>query len=417
MKKILFFAACIILFSGCFGGGKFNIEKDGGVVYTLETDAADFLQKSASYYSDTNFVQVLQEARQASPSNGNALIVAFVNKYNDRGHSPLPFFVRRSPEKYKPGMSNDELIKKLLDEYDKANTIVEHIISNRIKHFGIDESDFNIYQDKNKKIIIEINGVADVQRFRKLVQASADLKFFETWDNVEAYTYFDKLNKELAAEMLLQVDTTMPIDSTSQAYRWKENPVFSKLQLAVRPDEFNRSYSWEKGCRIGMADIADTSALNQMFKGKKAGYIFPLNLHLYWALNTEGEPVGPGMVSLYLIKSMDVLRPALDGKVITDAHVDAADNNRPVVTFNMDQDGAAEWAGITSRNVGKGIAITLDNRVISAPTVETEITGGTSTISGNFTESEAQDLANILKNASFPVRARIVDEKKVEPRK
>ena len=338
--------------------------------------------------------------------------------------------------------TNDDVVKVLKSEVNDAVSNSFNILRTRIDRFGVVAP--NIQRlDKEGRILIELPGVKEPARVRKLLQGSANLEFWETYSLVDIYQSFIAVNQVIAAQNNIlnpveaasvekAAETTAALenkvvsetdsllaevgeieaaqDSAMDVAKWqKEYPLFSKLQI----NQYQGRIS--EGPIVGYAATIDTASINEMLNRKAVKDALPRQLKLAWSVKSVDER--GQFYQLYALKSSGRNgRPALEGDVVTDAGVDFQQNrNSFEVSMAMNADGAKSWARITKENINKSIAIVLDDVVYSAPNVNDEIKGGRSSITGNFTADEAKDLANVLKSGKMAAKVRIIQEDVVGP--
>ncbi|MCE2845611.1 MAG: protein translocase subunit SecDF [Sphingobacteriales bacterium] len=401
----------------------------GEPVFTKTIDRALELQRN----SNKDFVTLFGQAHQEIDPNGS-LAAVFANIENQ--------------DKINFNSTNEQVLKVLKDESDAAISRSFNILRTRIDKFGVTQP--NIQQLGSGRILVELPGVKEPERVRKLLQGTAKLEFWETYNFGEVAPGLVAVNKLLvesakrdsaAAVNTVSTDTTttatadsanandllskMGTDTTAakdtsaqKSFEEfaKENPLFAVMFPAdgqVRTqDEKNAA---DKQCIIGYSLIKDTSRVNAIFSRDDVKAAMPKNLRLLWTV----KPRTAESQSLELIgikvTSRDGKSP-LDGSAISDARQDFGQfNSKPEISMRMNPDGAKVWKRMTGENIGKSIAIVLDDYVYSFPTVQGEIAGGSSSITGNFEINEAKDLANILKAGKLPAPARIVEEAVVGP--
>lgn len=447
-----------------------GLDLKGGMSVTLEISYPDLVKNLAGDSKQPSFVRPYESAVTLSKTSTDNFIDLFDREFNklSPGASLASIFATGDPVRFKTTMTNAQVIEKLREEAKNALDRTEYIIGNRINKFGVTEPNIQ-KQPLTGRLLIELPGVRDKMRVRKLLQTTANLEFWETYDNAKAYPYIEEANKVLARVVnnidpaeakkavvdtaAKAIDTanvaanpTTPTDTskidtasanllsgknntdtTSDAAvaakreeELKKNPIFKYLQLALRQNsEGDKKFYWEQGCRMGMVQLKDTAALNILLRHKALATVWPNDLKLLWGAKPEMfDQVPSNWLSLYAIKvTTRDGGPALEGKYVTDARqdYDQVNTSRVIVNMQMDNAGADKWANLTKANKGHAIAIVLDNVVYSAPTVENEIPNGSSVIQGSFNIDEATDLANILKAGSLPARAQIVDEAIVGP--
>ena len=330
--------------------------------------------------------------------------------------------VRPKPWKKKCEFCNSDVVGKL---------------HTRIDRFGVAQPNIQALEGKMGRIMVELPGIKEPERVRKLLQGSANLEFWETFDAKEIVPYLssvdNRLRDILAVESgaasadsvatdtvaVAQASAISAADSLAAALKGetasnsaameqmkKEHPLASVLQL--NPNGY--------GAVVGYADYKDTAQVNQYLAMKEVKEMLPKDLRLKWGVKAADFDKQGRIFELYAIKSTERNgRAPLEGDVITDAKDEYDQFNKPCVSMSMNTDGARRWAVLTKNNVGKAIAIVLDGYVYSAPNVNGEITGGHSQITGNFTPEVTKDLANVLKSGKMPAPARIVQEDIVGP--
>lgn len=430
-----------------------GLDLKGGMNVTLEVSVSDIIRSLSDFNSNANFNQALANASELEKTNSQkSYIDLFVESYtrldpNARLASIFSTFELK--DKISLTTSNADVVKVLKTEVDGAIANSFNVLRQRIDRFGVVQP--NIQKLGNGRILVELPGIKEPARVRKLLQGSANLEFWETYDLNEIVNNISDANKVLAtlqagggktvaakdstatkagkpakatakkASALNSVDslkvalqkktnTAAVTDSTKVMEKSrKENPLFALLQLNAQGGQVGR------GPVVGYAHSKDTAQINDYFKTKQVKETLPRDLGLRWsvkAIDKKGE-----IFQLIAIKvtNRDGHAP-LGGDVITDARADFAQTSAYAnVSMSMNQEGSKTWARMTKDNIGKSIAIALDGYIYSFPTVNGEITGGSSQITGNFTVEEAKDLANTLKSGKMPAPARIVQENIVGP--
>jgi SecD/SecF fusion protein len=296
------------------------------------------------------------------------------------------------------------------------------------------------------RIMVELPGIKEPERVRKLLQGSANLEFWETYDGKEIVPYLSQLDSRLRDNGVDEAPVAEAADSTAVAEVEADSAAVAEqvaeaavsatdsLTAALKGEEVKSNASLEQlkkehplasvlqlngngyGCVVGYADYADTAEVNKLVASKAAQAILPKDLRLKWGVKAADFDKQGRIFELYAIKSTERNdRAPLEGDVITDAKDEYDNFGKPCVSMSMNTDGARRWAVMTKNNVGKAIAIVLDNYVYSAPNVNGEIAGGHSQITGNFTPEVTKDLANVLKSGKMPAPARIVQEDIVGP--
>lgn len=444
-----------------------GLDLKGGMAVTLEVSIPDLLLNLAGKSKNSNFRKAYNSALEEwNKDQSQDYIDIFYTKYTTANPDArlASVFSLANKDKFPNDWSNEQIIEKIRLEKEAALSNIEQIMNNRINKFGVSNSNLQRLPGSGR-IMIELPGVKDKLRVRTLLQSTANLEFWETYNNNEAFEYIQAANDALseilypgfAAEVAKkQKDTTKtevnPTDSGSVANtittdsnltnlnnetlaidtpnvtensnesdslsaddQFKLYPILKYLQLAINQND--QGQFWEKGSRIGVCQLADTARLMSLIRHPGLATVWPKELKLLWGAKPD-EVNGKkfNSISLYCIKKRkgsDL--PELDGGYITDARQDFDQNGQVQVLMQMNQIGSEKWANITERNVDRAIAIVMDDYVYSAPNVSGKITGGRSSISGSFTLQEATDLANILKSGSLPAKAQIVDEVIVGP--
>ena len=424
-----------------------GLDLRGGMNVTMEVDVADVVRSLANYSPDEAFNQAIQEAIKMRNSSPKDFVTLFGEAFakiapNAQLASPNIFGTVELKDKIKIGATNKEVLDVIRKEADGAIDNTFNILRTRIDRFGVAQPNIR-KADISGRIVIELPGIKDAQRVRKLLQGTAALEFYETFDNGDFYKYLEVANEKArdlnkAAEVLSAADSialaavkaaeattgTTSTDTTgnslisglndslkvaSQEEFMKQNPLFALLT----PNIDREGRIVQQGSTIGLARLKDTSAINKLLALPQIKSVFPRNARLLWASKPEGDAL-----ALHAIKitTRDGKAP-LDGGAIVDARqtFDDRSGGAPIVSMNMNGEGAKTWARLTKDNVGHSIAIVLDGYVCSSPNVMTEIKGGSSQITGHFDVKEAQDLANILKSGKLPAPARIIADEIVGP--
>ena len=423
-----------------------GLDLKGGMNVTMEIELSSLVRSLANNPSDANFNQALKNAENRLSNSQEGLISLFVQEYeklSPNGKLATFFSTKENAADIKLNASNAE-VKTFLDK--QANSAVErsfNILRTRIDKFGVTQPNIQL-QDGSNRILVELPGVTEKERVRKLLQGSAKLEFYETYDNQEIFPVFQNINNILAAKQpktvskaTLKTDSTSNTkdkpallsakkdttskDSASNEALAKSNPLFSILSPATYQGQ-NGQQSLRPGPTVGYANVNDTAKVNAIFAQEDVKSVLPANIKLLWGVKTISPDTKA--FELYAIKPSGVNgEPALAGDVISNAREDFDQRGNPEVTMVMKSDGAREWKRITAAAAGspqseddnKSIAIVLDNSVYTAPRVSGEIPNGISSISGNFTVDETKDLANVLKAGKLPAPAKIVQEAVVGP--
>lgn len=427
-----------------------GLDLKGGMNVTLEVSVADIIRSLSDFNTNANFNQALAKATELQKTNSQiSYIDLFVKAYTQidpQAKLATIFSTFELKDKISLTTSNADVVKVLKAEVDGAIANSFNVLRQRIDRFGVVQP--NIQKLGNGRILVELPGIKEPSRVRKLLQGSANLEFWETYDLNEIINNISDANKILATlqanggvavakdttaakaaatakavekktpalnkvdslKAALQNKTVAGADSTKMLEKGKkENPLFAILQINAQGGQVAR------GPVVGYAHSKDTAQINTYFKLKQVKEALPRDLGLKWsvkAMDKKGE-----IFQLIAIKitNRDGRAP-LGGDVITDARADFSQTSSEAqVSMSMNQEGSKIWARMTKDNIGKSIAIALDGYVYSFPTVNTEIDGGSSQITGHFTVDEAKDLANTLKSGKMPAPAHIVQENIVGP--
>ncbi len=414
-----------------------GLDLKGGMNVMLEISEEDILRSLSNNNPDPAFNKALAEARTASQNNGAGYIDNFLQAYEKAGPAGRLagiFSTIEMGDKVTVGMSNDEVIKVLKEQASDAITNSYNVLRNRIDRFGVTQP--NIQRLENSgRILVELPGIKEPERVRKLLQGTASLEFWSTYNNREIYPMLESINNRLAqtgaidtpdttvaevVDSMVQADALASrldslesgLDSTANAALIaKQYPLFSKLMPVM--DQQGRV---GEGPVVGYANAADTAAVNSMLNRPDIRVMLPRDIKLMWGVKAmKGTDV---IYELFAIKANTRQQKApLDGSAITEARAEYSQSNGAAaeVSMVMNAMGAKTWARLTKENTGNYIAIVLDDYVYSAPLVHGEIPGGRSSISGNFTYNEANDLAIVLKSGKLPAPARIIQEAVVGP--
>ena len=400
----------------------------------LEISVPDVLETLADHKTDPAFVKSMKQARAEEETSQSDFISLFVKYYhqNAPGHRLAELFATQQLQgKINPQSTDSEVEKVLRQEVQAAIDNSFNVVRTRIDKFGVVQPNIQKLEGQTGRIMVEMPGIKEPERMRKLLQGSANLEFWETYNADEVIPYLQQLDSRLANDA--SNDTTAAKKAIKKADVKKV-----KLQLKNNDDETptQKSNAQMEAAKkqhpllamlqttgqnslalVGYASVRDTAAISKLIYGQTAKQILPTDLKLLWSATPEDGIKAKNIYGLYAIKvSSSNGQAPLQGDVVVDAkdefnHV----TGQPEVNMTMNTEGARRWAALTKANVGKAIAIVLDNAVYSAPRVNGEIDGGSSAISGNFTVEMTKDLANTLKSGRMPAPARIVQEEVVGP--
>jgi len=418
-----------------------GLDLKGGMNVTLEISIADVLRVLSNNSADPTFNKAIENAVQAQHTSQKDFLTLFEQEFakvDPNARLSAVFSTFELKDKIKASSSNAEVMKILRSEADGAVSNSFNVLRSRIDRFGVVQP--NIQRLGNSgRILVELPGVKERERVRKLLQGTANLEFFETYNFQEVYNNIVTANtiikslqeaKEDTAPVEAKTDTasneittgqsnaaiddllSQSTDTTKNAEtalakkelaEWeKNNPLFAVLSISQSPT----------GPIVGYAKASDMAKVNEYFAMRQVKEVLPRDLRLKWTVKPVNEKTN--IYALIAIKGRE--KAPLEGSVITDASADFSQRGTSSeVSMTMNAEGAKTWARMTRENIGKSIAILLDDYVYSYPTVNTEISGGRSQIQGHFTQEEAKDLANVLKSGTMPAPARIVQEDVIGP--
>ncbi len=410
-----------------------GLDLKGGMNVMLQVQLEDLVKALSDNNQTPEFKEAIALAKERSVNSREDFISLFETAWKEvGGGTPLAqvFGTYEMRDKIKPESTDAQVIDVIRKEAESAISNSFNVLRNRIDRFGVTQP--NIQQLGNSgRILVELPGVKEPERVRKLLQGTASLEFWATYENSEIFPFLQEANSVLAQLLDAEdTDTAAPAqdaeaqtdilseeisnnedDAKAEAAYRKANPLFSVLQPAV----FNGRVS--KGACIGYANYSDTAKINKWLKLPQVDALFPAEFKPMWTVKPSQAIPGGNTYELVAIKSTsrDGKAP-LDGGVVTDARVQYGNTGgNPEVSMSMNGEGASAWARMTGDNIGKQIAIVLDGMIYSYPVVNSKIEGGSSQITGNFTLEEAEDLANVLKSGKLPAPATIVQEQVVGP--
>lgn len=410
-----------------------GLDLKGGMNVVLEISVPDVVDFLADHKQDAAYQKALEVAKQEEMTSQKDFISLFVDAFHKEapGHKLAEIFATQQLKgKVSTQSTDEEVVKALREEVAAAIDNSYNVVTNRIDQYGVVQPNIQKLEGQEGRLMVEMPGIREPERMRKLLQGSANLEFWETYNNQEVTPYLAQLDQRLANGDT-KVDTTAT-DSTKKvqatpaatpkfalnknnaakgedaqmAALKKMHPLLSMLQT-IPGDALSL---------VGYANVRDTAEINKLIYGQLAKQILPSDLKLLWGAKPEDGLNKKNVYGLYALKiTTSDGRAPLEGDVVTDAKDQFDQHGRPEVSMTMNSEGAREWAALTKANVGKAIAIVLDGVVYSAPRVNGEISGGQSSISGNFTIEDTKDLANTLKSGRMPAPAKIVQEEVVGP--
>ena len=415
-----------------------GLDLKGGMNVIMEVSVPDIIKALADHKSDPLFNQAVEAAKVASITGQSDFITLFVEEYKKQApESSLAsiFATQQLKDKINTRSTDAEVIKVIRSEVQAAIDNSFNVLRTRIDRFGVVQPNIQTLEGSMGRIMIELPGVKEPERVRKLLQGSANLEFWDTYNASEIIPAFAALDSKLAAVAAIEETAAAPAEEAAPAEAAaatdsdvesaiesevatedtaadvetlrKQHPLLSRLQLV----QGNAT-----GSVVGYAHYSDTAAINKLMASPEFKSVMPRELRLYWGVEAIDRETTNQIYELYAIRCVQRNgRAPLEGDVVVDAADTFDQYGRPCVTMSMNTDGARRWAQLTKANIGKAIAIVLDGYVYSAPMVSNEITGGRSEITGNFTIETTKDLANVLRSGKMPAPARIVQEDIVGP--
>ena len=419
-----------------------GLDLKGGMNVILEISVPDVVETLADHKTDVAFTKAMEQARAEEEKSQDDFITLFINAYhkNAPGHKLAEIFATQQLQgKVSPQSSDSEVEKALRTEVAAAIDNSFNVVRTRIDKFGVVQPNIQKLEGQEGRIMVEMPGISEPERMRKLLQGSANLEFWETYNAQELIPYLVQLDSQLAngGEEETKADTTAAAKADTTA-AVKEAPK-SKFQIKKDTKKADvkatpeaqlaeakkqhpllamlQTTNGNSLALVGYASVRDTAAINKLIYSKLAKQVLPSDVKLLWGAKPADGLSVKNIFELYALKVTTTTgRAPLEGDVITDAK-DQFDQvtGQPQVSMSMNTDGARRWAALTKANIDKAIAIVLDGVVYSAPRVNGEITGGQSSITGSFTIEDTKDLANTLKSGRMPAPARIVQEEVVGP--
>ncbi len=421
-----------------------GLDLKGGMNVILEISVPDVVDNLADHKTDVAYTKAMKEARVQEETSQTDFITLFINAYHKiaPGHRLAEIFATQQLQgKVSPQSSDSEVEKVLRSEVQLAIDNSFNVVRNRIDKFGVVQPNIQKLEGQDGRIMVEMPGVKEPERMRKLLQGSANLEFWETYNSDEIVPYLIQLDQRLANNTS---NDTASVKKDKEA-KEKEVAKADKPKFELKKDNAKKAAAAKLSDEaqvqalkkqhpltsmlqttgngqlsiVGLASVRDTAAINRLITSNAAKQVLPSDLKLLWSA-TPTDMYGEQVKNVFELHAIKVTssngRAPLEGDVVTDAS-DEFNNmtGAPEVSMKMNPEGARRWASLTKANIGKAIAIVLDNSVYSAPRVSSEIDGGQSSISGNFTVEMTKDLANTLKSGRMPAPARIVQEEVVGP--
>ena len=407
-----------------------GLDLKGGMNVILEVSVPDVVKALADNKNDEAFNNAVSAAAKQAITSQDDFITLFVNEYKKQApQASLAelFATQQLKDKVNTRSTDAEVEKVLREEVQAAIDNSYNVLRTRIDRFGVAQPNIQSLEGSMGRIMVELPGIKEPERVRKLLQGSANLEFWETYNSEEIIPALQSVDNKLRSVLAMTseeatdtatVETAVSAtDSLAAALKGetadnealmeqmkKEHPLASILQLGGYQSV------------VGIANHRDTAEVNRLLAMDEAQALLPKDLRLKWGVKAADGDKSGQFFELYAIKSTERNgRAPLEGDVITDATNTYDQHNKPCVSMSMNTDGSRRWAALTKKNIGNAIAIVLDGYVYSAPNVQNEISGGNSQITGNFTPEDTKDLANVLKSGKMPAPARIVQEDIVGP--
>ncbi|MBO5539277.1 MAG: protein translocase subunit SecDF [Prevotella sp.] len=420
-----------------------GLDLKGGMNVILEISVPDVVDMLADHKTDAAYVKSMNEAKKEEETSQADFISLFINAYhkNAPGHRLAEIFATQQLQgKVSPQSTDEEVEKALRTDVQAAIDNSFNVVRTRIDKFGVVQPNIQKLEGQQGAIMVEMPGIREPERMRKLLQGSANLEFWETYNAEEIIPFFSQIDARFAnADDAANTDSAKVDTTAAKAETAKAETAKADTKLKLQKDKAGVANNTEAEIAaakkqhpllsmlqptgagslalVGYANLRDTAEINKIIYSDLAKQILPADVKLLWSAKPADHINAKNIFELYALKVTSTSgRAPLEGDVVTDAtdqfnHYTGA----PEVSMSMNTEGSRRWAALTKANVGKAIAIVLDGVVYSAPRVNGEIDGGQSSISGNFTIQDTKDLANTLKSGRMPAPARIVHEEVVGP--
>lgn len=420
-----------------------GLDLKGGMNVILEISVPDVIENLADHKTDAGFTNAMKEARAQEEANGGDFVSLFINAYHKSapGHKLAEVFATQQLQgKVSPQSSDAEVEKAIRSSVQDAIDNSFNVVRTRIDKFGVVQPNIQKLEGQQGRIMVEMPGISQPERMRKMLQGSANLEFWETYNSEEIAPYLQQLDTRLAnGDHEVEAKDSVAADSAkNEVAKAEPAKAAPKLNLKKGDEAKSKINAEEQSAAaikahpllarlqlvpgqglstVGYASVRDTAAINKLIYSALAKQVLPSDLKLLWSAKPADHLNVKNIYELHALKvTTSTGRAPLEGDVITDAKDEfEPTTGAPCVSMKMNTEGARKWAQMTKANVGKAIAIVLDGVVYSAPRVNGEIAGGSSQITGNFTIEDTKDLANTLKSGRMPAPARIVQEEVVGP--
>ena len=430
-----------------------GLDLKGGMNVILEVSVPDVVDVLADHKTDATYKKAMELAKKEEETSQDDFVSLFVKYWKQEANGrPLAaiFATQQMKGKVSTSSTDAEVERAIRDEVQNAVDNSFNVVRNRIDKFGVVQPNIQKLEGQSGRIMVEMPGIKEPERVRKLLQGSANLEFWETYNSQEITPLLSQLNQRFAAQggQVTEADTATvaaaPADTTAVAaaaeavadtakaaagdlaakLAKKDNKSLDSQanELAKKQNPLFYYFQPTQGntlAVVGYANARDTAEVNKIIYSELASRIFPAELKLRWGAKAEdfgGQNTKGDIFELYALKITEPSgRAPLEGDVITNGKDDFDQMGHPCVSMQMNSDGARRWSQITKQNIGKAVAIVLDDAVYSAPRILTQIDGGNSQITGNFTIEDTKDLANTLNSGKMPAPTRIVQEEVVGP--
>ncbi len=422
-----------------------GLDLKGGMNVILEVSVPDVVKNLAgSNINEPSFKKPFDEAVAEAKNGTEDFVDIFIQKFqaaNGQGQLGGIFANSLKEANITPNSSDDKVRAALVAEVKAAVGNSYQVVRERIDRFGVAQPNIQILEGRGQmgQIMVEMPGIKEPERVRKLLEGSANLEFWETYRVSDLQAAIRSLDSRMAG-IAAPADTVAPAqeqakaeeatpDSTKALFTQKDEPATDAKAEAPVADAkaqakaiaehpllarlLQGQFIANDGCIVGLVNNNDTAAVMQILTGEQARQTLPADVHFAWSV-APSEYVKGNFYELYALKKVNGA-PALAGDVIADAKDDFDQYHRPVVSMTMNTQGGRDWAAVTKKNLKRPVAIVLDGFVYSAPVIQNEITGGVSQISGHFTAEDTKDLANVLKSGKMPAPTTIVSEETVGP--
>ena len=424
-----------------------GLDLKGGMNVTMEVSVPDILRALSGYNTSENFNRAMALAQEKQKSSGDDFVTLFLASFREidpNAKLASIFATFELKDKVTTSSTNEEVERVIREEVEGAINNSFMVLRTRIDRFGVVQPNIQKLAQSGR-ILIELPGIKEPERVRKLLQGSANLEFWETYDFAELLPQIAQIDREMGAANLAteEAEGEAKVESQKSKAESTENATVDELTQAIAANDsaaeaqkeqaeavenykkahplffilnpsVNQAGQAYRGPVVGTVHYTDTARVMAALTSQQAKQILPRELRFRWTVKAIDE--ANSLYQLVALKAQRDGRPSLEGDVITDARADFSQVSAYAnVSMSMNAEGAKAWQRITKENIGKSVAIVLDGFVYSFPTVQNEIAGGNSQITGNFTVEEAKDLANTLKSGKMPAPARIIQEDVVGP--